>query len=103
SVSVKSYRLSGDEFVVLASEPLPVDIENWTSNIHKALSQAPVQVDEHKINLDLSVGIALYPDHGQDAESLLRSSDHAMYEAKLAGRNQVRIRHIRTIAEEKGE
>jgi diguanylate cyclase (GGDEF)-like protein len=38
-----------------------------------------------------SVGIALYPEHADDAEALLRAADEALYDAKAAGRNQVRV------------
>ncbi len=38
-----------------------------------------------------SIGIAMYPEHGGDAQSLLKNADGAMYEAKASGRNQLRV------------
>jgi len=88
---MKAFRLSGDEFVVVVSEPLPEDLEQWAQEIHDELIRTDVSFHGQRIPIRLSAGISLYPDHGQDAESLLRSSDHAMYRAKVSGRNRVRL------------
>lgn len=99
---VKAFRLSGDEFVVVMSEPLPNDIEQWAQEIHNALMNNKIAFQDQHIQLELSVGVALYPTHGQDAETLLRSSDHAMYEAKASGRNRVRLSSITHTEASKG-
>jgi diguanylate cyclase (GGDEF)-like protein len=38
-----------------------------------------------------SIGISIYPDHGQDIDTVLKNADSAMYRAKQAGRNQYRL------------
>ena len=44
-----------------------------------------------RINISSSIGIALYPDHGDDALQLYKYADQAMYRAKEQGRNQTQI------------
>jgi diguanylate cyclase (GGDEF)-like protein len=41
------------------------------------------------VNLTMSVGVAIFPDHGDDAPSLIAAADQAMYQAKAGGRNRV--------------
>ena len=49
----------------------------------------PHHVAGHELTLTASVGIALYPEEGQDAQSLIMRADTAMYHAKNTGRNRV--------------
>ena len=48
-----------------------------------------IQHNEHKLHITISLGLAIRKDH-EDLESVLRRADKALYEAKVAGRNQVR-------------
>jgi diguanylate cyclase (GGDEF)-like protein len=80
-------RHGGDEFVILLQE------ENHTENaaltaekILLALAQ-PYLIGEHELYVTTSIGISLYPDDGMDAESLIRSADTALYQAKSKGRD----------------
>jgi diguanylate cyclase (GGDEF)-like protein/PAS domain S-box-containing protein len=81
-------RLGGDEFTVIAS-----DIEDdkaaeaTATKIIDALRQ-PVMVDSHELHVGGSIGIAMYPEHGGDAETLKSHADLAMYKAKTDGRNR---------------
>lgn len=84
-------RIGGDEFIVLIT-----DIDGETSLITKIeslLNEAsrPLQFNRHQITTGASVGIALYPDHGDDAETLLHHADQAMYQAKQQGKNTFRF------------
>ncbi|WP_276352368.1 diguanylate cyclase domain-containing protein [Cohnella caldifontis] len=88
---VKSFRLAGDEFVVVLSAPLPDDLEAWAAQVRETLTREPIRLKERSLRLEFSAGIARYPEHGQDAESLLRGADQAMYEAKLSGRNKIKL------------
>jgi diguanylate cyclase (GGDEF)-like protein/PAS domain S-box-containing protein len=80
-------RQGGDEFVVLISEfesPVaPADIAQ------KLLNEAnnTFQVGLHELNISASVGIAMYPEDGDNADLLMRNADAAMYYAKGLGRN----------------
>jgi diguanylate cyclase (GGDEF)-like protein/PAS domain S-box-containing protein len=81
-------RHGGDEFVVL--------IEQYESAMQvagvaqKIIDQAgePYFFDGHEFHVSASIGIATYPNDGQDGETLLKNADSAMYRAKEAGKNQ---------------
>ncbi len=48
-------------------------------------------IDGQQLRLGASVGIASYPEHAREAESLIKYADIAMYQAKLAGRNRCQV------------
>lgn len=80
-------RLGGDEFALL----LPgitheEDLVNIARKIIKIIKQ-PWTIGEHKLYITASIGIVLYPNDGNDAETLLKNADTAMYHAKEQGRN----------------
>jgi EAL domain-containing protein (putative c-di-GMP-specific phosphodiesterase class I) len=79
-------RLGGDEFVLLL---LDTSAEGATHVAEKVMSvvSEPYRVQHHEINITPSIGIALYPEDGQDFDNLLKSADIAMYRAKQSGRN----------------
>ena len=79
-------RFGGDEFVVLLPGALPLaGVQDVADKLLAALA-APVQLEGRSIAVTPSVGIALYPQHARDSDSLLRHADAAMYEAKRQGR-----------------
>lgn len=81
-------RLGGDEFTVILSElRKPADVERTAQEILKKMS-APFQLGEDIAQISSSIGIALYPHDGADADSLMKSADKAMYGAKQKGRNR---------------
>lgn len=80
-------RIGGDEFIVLLTEMYCADIaEKIAEKIIQQVSQA---ISFNNINLQVgaSIGIALYPDNGDDPESLLKRADDAMYVIKNSGKN----------------
>ncbi len=83
-------RLGGDEFVVACEGVARGEVEPFGARIRAAL-QAPVTLGGEQHALGGSVGIALYPDHGDDTEALLKRADIAMYEAKGKGGGGVRV------------
>ncbi|WP_422829651.1 putative bifunctional diguanylate cyclase/phosphodiesterase [Variovorax sp. HJSM1_2] len=79
-------RLGGDEFIVLLPEILEVaDATQVASKLLAALGR-PALVDGNEIQLGGSIGLVVCPRDAQDAETLLRYADMAMYRAKAAGR-----------------
>ncbi|OPX91535.1 MAG: Cyclic di-GMP phosphodiesterase Gmr [Pelotomaculum sp. PtaB.Bin013] len=84
-------RLGGDEFTVLLPEILQA--ENAAKVARKILQavREPVHIDVHELYISTSIGIALYPSDGEDAESLLKNADTAMYRAKENGKNNYQL------------
>jgi diguanylate cyclase (GGDEF)-like protein/PAS domain S-box-containing protein len=75
-------RFGGDEFVVLTESCRSrAGLESVAEKIIAEISQ-PIQVDEQKIVVQTSVGIALAPADGADSQALVRAADEAMYRAK---------------------
>jgi len=84
-------RQGGDEFVIVLPEL--ADPESAGSIAGKLMEQMhePVRVNGHRLNVTFSLGIALYPDDGEDFDTLMKKADTAMYSAKEAGRNTLRF------------
>jgi diguanylate cyclase (GGDEF)-like protein/PAS domain S-box-containing protein len=79
-------RIGGDEFVVVLPEvKRSSDVAHVAQKVIEQLSQ-PVVVEERELVVTCSIGIAVYPDDGRDAETLIRNADAAMYHAKELGR-----------------
>ena len=80
-------RQGGDEFVILL--PRIARAEDAAISAQKILTalSAPHPIAGHELYMQASIGISTYPSDGQDAESLLKSADAAMYSAKDNGRN----------------
>ncbi len=80
-------RLGGDEFAVIATHiTLDKSVALVAKKLVKALAQ-PYQLDSELLQNSTSLGVALYPQHGEDQDSLLSHADLALYQAKNAGRN----------------
>jgi diguanylate cyclase (GGDEF)-like protein/PAS domain S-box-containing protein len=84
-------RQGGDEFIVaLADVEDLMDVREVAQRVLDVLAK-PYLVRGHLLNTTASIGVALYPENGTDAETLISSGDHAMYCAKKAGRNKYYI------------
>jgi diguanylate cyclase (GGDEF)-like protein/PAS domain S-box-containing protein len=77
-------RLGGDEFAMLLPAAGEVGAERVARQIGNALAE-PVPLREGRAQVGGSIGIALYPEHAEDAEALKHCADQAMYAAKRAG------------------
>jgi len=83
-------RLGGDEFVlVLEDLPAIEDARLVAAKVVAEMSR-PVVLEGRELLVSASAGLAFYPDDGDDAQTLLRRADEAMYQAKRAGRNTFR-------------
>ncbi|MFH0994359.1 MAG: sensor domain-containing diguanylate cyclase [Pseudomonadota bacterium] len=84
-------RFGGDEFVLVLPEQR--DIRTALKVARKIIDafRSEVVLEGHSIIITGSIGIALYPDHGADIDTILKNADRAMYQAKQAGRNQYQL------------
>ncbi len=84
-------RLGGDEFVVLlvgmqATEECVGSLNRLLDRIHQ-----PIEVLGNAVSVSASIGVSLYPEDEQDADTLLRHADQAMYVAKQSGKNRYHL------------
>jgi diguanylate cyclase (GGDEF)-like protein len=80
-------RIGGDEFTVLLN---PVENVAGAERVLRRIAQAlqePLNILGHKITVSASIGLSVYPDHGEDPATLVRNADLAMYHAKGRGKN----------------
>ncbi len=84
-------RPGGDEFVILLAGITSMDdIEFLSQRVIQTLS-APIRLPERTVYVGVSVGAAVFPDHGRDAEAITAHADAAMYRAKAAGGGSLAI------------
>ncbi|WP_298444314.1 EAL domain-containing protein [uncultured Ferrimonas sp.] len=80
-------RLAGDEFAVLLTDiSNPTDVSIVAERINRLFNNG-FKVDRTRHNVQASIGIAIYPDDGLDAHTLIAHADAAMYQAKSQGKN----------------
>ncbi|SNR67334.1 PAS domain S-box-containing protein/diguanylate cyclase (GGDEF) domain-containing protein [Humidesulfovibrio mexicanus] len=80
-------RLGGDEFIVVADCAHGRETGAQLAETLRAAFSAPFELDGETLHMDISVGIALFPAHGETPETLLKCADLAMYRAKEGGRS----------------
>jgi diguanylate cyclase (GGDEF)-like protein len=82
-------RYGGDEILVLLPETTLKDAMAAATRILRRVTSLPLTVAHERLTLSASLGVAAYPEHGRDKESLLRAADFALYQAKASGRGRV--------------
>ena len=84
-------RYSGDEFIIVLNDIASLDdVAAFTTRTLAAL-MTPYVIDGREITTTASIGISVYPNDGDDIETLVRHADVAMYQAKAEGRNAFRF------------
>ena len=84
-------RMGGDEFVLLLWEVgQKDDAIKVAQKILEGFRQ-PFIIDEKKLNITVSIGVAIYPEDGKDIKDLLKNSDELMYRAKESGRDRYQL------------
>jgi diguanylate cyclase (GGDEF)-like protein len=85
----KIYRLGGDEFVILFEDfDDSITIEKLAVKLLKGCTFG-FDVDYSRLFISISIGIALYPEHGDNLDALLKNADIAVYKAKETGKNRI--------------
>jgi diguanylate cyclase (GGDEF)-like protein/PAS domain S-box-containing protein len=80
-------RQGGDEFVILLTDGKYGEDAALTADKILAELALPHRLDKNELHITTSIGISIYPEDGQDAETLIKNADTAMYHAKEKGRN----------------
>ena len=84
-------RLGGDEFVIVKTKiEQPTDAAGFATRIREVIN-TPCEIRGHNVVVDTSIGIALSPSDGTDAEQLVKNADMALYGAKASGRGTYRF------------
>ncbi len=84
-------RIGGDEFTIIMENFADIKYIMMVADKLIHALHAPVVVDSHNLDLSLSIGVSIYPQDAQDAKTLLKLADAAMYKAKDGGRDTYRF------------
>ncbi|MDM0118621.1 sensor domain-containing protein [Variovorax arabinosiphilus] len=84
-------RIGGDEFLVLLDSDCPVEQTLAIAESLRSHLSEPFTLAGDAVTVSPSIGIALYPAHGDEYQQLIRCADEAMYAAKTSGGNRVRL------------
>ncbi|HIK38389.1 MAG TPA: EAL domain-containing protein [Geminocystis sp. M7585_C2015_104] len=86
-------RIGGDEFLLAVPMVIsPLQLQIIAEKIISVLSE-PFEILKKKVNISASIGIAIFPQDGEDLKQLIRRADLAMYQAKRSGRRQFQFYH----------
>ena len=86
-------RIGGDEFVVLLPNAESAHDAKIVADKIRQCIDIPFEVEDYTLNVTVSIGVAMYPDHGENEIELSKNADQAMYYAKQQGRNTVMVYH----------
>jgi len=85
-------RIGGEEFVVALPETNSTNAVAMAEQLRQAIAENSIRITGHRTtaNVTISIGVASWPEHGEEITRLLERADNRLYEAKLAGRDQVK-------------
>ncbi|SER18921.1 PAS domain S-box-containing protein/diguanylate cyclase (GGDEF) domain-containing protein [Gracilibacillus ureilyticus] len=83
-------RIGGDEFIVVFEETTKKEIEEIAKRIIQSATK-PYILGENEARISVSIGVSMYPDDGDDKETLIKNADKAMYFAKNNGKNNYKL------------
>ncbi|MGM0564310.1 MAG: diguanylate cyclase domain-containing protein [Pseudomonadota bacterium] len=89
-------RHGGDEFIILLADVADPAAAHQVANKLASLFTAPLLIDSHPVQVAMSIGISIYPDDGNDMNSLIKHADTAMYRVKIKTTFPSQVRHPRT-------
>ena len=85
-------RMGGEEFVVALPETNSVSAMTMAEHLRLAIAENSIRISGQRgnVKVTISVGVASWPEHGEEITRLFERADNRLYEAKLAGRDQVK-------------
>jgi diguanylate cyclase (GGDEF)-like protein len=86
-------RLAGDEFMVLITNLKSDEAAVYVAESILDTMQLPFRIEDHALKVGASIGVSLYPDHGDEPDELMKHADVALYQAKEEGRNRYKLYH----------
>jgi len=81
-------RYGGEEFAIILPHTTPEDAAHVAERIRKAVADTPILVNEHKMDITVSIGVACISETGHTDEELIKTADEALYQSKENGRNK---------------
>lgn len=84
-------RLGGDEFAIIAPGADLAGAQSMAERLLETVAKLSFEFEGRRLGLTISLGVALFPEHGDSAEELVSHADTAMYQAKHAGKNCWRL------------
>ncbi len=84
-------RVGGDEFTILLPRINSDDDARKVADKIISLFRNPIGIEVYKLSIGTSIGVAVFPDDGEDAATLIKKADEAMYRAKQGGKNRVEM------------
>lgn len=84
-------RVGGDEFLIVLPDTDALEAQALAERIRQEVAQQKVEVDQARLvqAVTLTIGLAVYPQHGSDAKTLFFAADEALNQGKLKGRNTI--------------
>jgi len=80
-------RIGGDEFIIVLPEIARIENAILIAQRVLEIMQKPFVFDSYKVHITFSIGVAIYPDNGEDISTIVKNADIAMYHAKKQGRD----------------
>ena len=84
-----AFRYGGEEFLVILPEITLNNARQRAEQLRQAIDELEILFKGETIHISASIGMAIYPQHGSTGDEMLSRVDHALYQAKKAGRNKV--------------
>ena len=85
-------RYGGEEFVLVQSKASAETVLQRAEKFREGVPEVEIEHEGRRVgSVTLSIGVAIFPDHGADGQALLQAADEALYRAKQTGRNRVVI------------
>jgi len=92
-------RFGGEEFAIILPEASTNDAAKRADAFRLQVSSLKLRLHDRPLDdVTISIGVATFPDHGANVETLLQHADRGLYESKASGRNRVTVAKMETVA-----